>query len=64
MAASPEMFPLSQEKFTVTPGALEDVLVMTLAGRDRRLHATEDGRQSVTVMGKIILLLVEVVVLT
>ena len=39
----PEMLPpLLQENCTVIPGALEDVFVMTLAGRDIRLHGTEE----------------------
>ena len=45
MAALPKMFPFLQEKFTVTPGALEDVFVMTVAGRDKRLHETEEGKK-------------------
>ena len=45
MAAFPKMFPFLQEKFTVTPGALEDMLVITLAGRDRRPHGTVEGKK-------------------
>ena len=46
MAELPKMFPFLQEKFTVIPGTLDDVFVMTLAGRDRWLHGTEEGKKA------------------
>ena len=46
MVAFPKRFsPFLQENCTVTPGALKDVFVMTLAGGDKRLHATEEGKK-------------------
>ena len=52
MATFPDkFFPLLQENCTVTPGPLEDVFVETSVGRDRRLHATVEGKKAMyTVM--------------
>ena len=54
MAAFPDkFFPLLQENCTVTPGPLEDVFVETSVGRDRRLHATVEGKKAMyTAMGE------------
>ena len=43
MAAFPDILPpLVQENCTVTPGAVEDVFMETLAGVDKELHETEE----------------------
>ena len=45
MAAFPDILPpLVQKNCTVTPGAVEDVFMETLAGVDKGLHGTEEGR--------------------
>ena len=47
MVAFPDILPpLVQKNCTVTPGAVEDVFVETLAGVDKGLHGTEEGRGS------------------
>ena len=46
MTAFPDILPpLVQENCTVTPGAVEDVFMETLAGVDKGLHETEEGRR-------------------
>ena len=46
MAVFPDRLPpLVQENCTVTPGAVEDVFMETLAGVDKGLHETEDGKK-------------------
>ena len=43
MAAFPDILPpLVQKNCTVTPGAVEDVFMETLAGVDKGLHGTEE----------------------
>ena len=47
MAAFPDILPpLVQKNCTVTPEAVEDVFIETLAGVDKELHETEEGRES------------------
>ena len=47
MAAFPDILPpLVQKNCTVTPGAVEDVFMETLAEVDKGLHATKEGEGS------------------
>ena len=49
MAAFPDILPpLVQKNCTVTPGAVEDVFMETLAEVDKRLHATKEGERGVS----------------
>ena len=47
MTAFPDILPpLVQKNCTVIPEAVEDVFMETLAGVDKGLHETEEGRES------------------
>ena len=47
MVAFPDILPpLVQKNCIVTPGTVEDVFMEILAGVDKGLHGTEEGRES------------------
>ena len=49
MAAFPDILPLLvQKNCTVTPGAVEDVFMETLAEVDKRLHGAKEGERGVS----------------